>query len=314
MNNPMPNWMEVAMTVNGELAEAVADVFARYAPNGVVSEQAVEFVNEEDEGTPVGPITVRAYLPADEQLSETRLKLEEALFYLGTIQPLPEPVYTPIGDQNWMEAWKKRYMAIPVGRHLMIIPSWLEEPNSLRIPIRIDPSMAFGSGYHPSTQLVLILLEDAIRDYRSLQSQGQLDVIDIGCGSGILSIGALRLGATHALAVDIDDVAITITRENARTNGLEEQVELGVGSVKEIKEGNFSCSSASVVMANILAPVIIRLFEDGLGDLVAPKGVLILSGILVEQADKVVEAAEKHGFKLMVKREMEDWVALVVKR
>jgi ribosomal protein L11 methyltransferase len=306
--------MEVAMTVNGELAEAVADVFARFAPNGVVSEQAVEFLNEEDEGTPVGPITVRAYLPADEQLAGTRLKLEEALFYLGTIQPLPEPVYTPIGDQNWMEAWKKRYMAIPIGKHLMIIPSWLEEPNSLRMPIRIDPSMAFGSGYHPSTQLVLILLEDAIRDYRSLQSQGQLDVIDIGCGSGILSIGALRLGATRALAVDIDDVAITITRENARTNGLEEHIEMGVGSVKEIKEGRFSFTSAPVVMANILAPVIIRLFEDGLGDLVAPSGVLILSGILTEQADKVAEAAEEHGFNLMEKREMEDWVALVVKR
>lgn len=310
----MPNWMEVAMTVNGELAEAVADIFTRFAPNGVVSEQAVEFVNEEDEGTPVGPITVRAYLPADEQLAETRQKLEEALYYLGKIQPLPEPVYTPIGDQNWMEAWKKRYVAIPVGRHLMIIPSWLEEQDSLRMPIRIDPGMAFGSGYHPSTQLVLILLEDAIRDYRSLQSQGQLDVIDIGCGSGILSLGALRLGATRALGVDIDDAAITVTRENSRTNGLEERIELGIGSVKEIKEGRFSYSSAPVVMANILAPVIVRLFDDGLGDLVAPEGVMILSGILVEQADRVVEAAVKHGFNLTVKREMDDWVALVVQR
>jgi ribosomal protein L11 methyltransferase len=310
----MPNWMEVAMTVNGELAEAVADVFSRFAPNGVVSEQAVEFVNEEDEGTPVGPITIRAYLPADEQIAETRLKLDEALFYLGRIQPLPEPVYTPIGDQNWMEAWKKRYVAFPIGRHLMIIPSWLEEPDSLRLPIKIDPGMAFGSGYHPSTQLVLILLEDVIRDYRSLQSQGQLEVIDIGCGSGILSIGALRLGATRAIGVDIDDAAISVTRENARTNGLEERIELGVGSVKEIKEGRFSYASAPVVMANILAPVIVRLFEDGLGDLVAPEGALILSGILVDQADRVVDAAGKHGFNLTTKREMEDWAALVVQR
>lgn len=302
------------MTVNGELAEAVADVFVRYAPNGVVSEQAVEFVNEEDEGTPIGPITVRAYLPADENLAGTRLKLEEALFYLGKIQPLPEPVFTPIGDQNWMEAWKKRYIPVPIGRHLMIIPSWLQEPDSLRLPIKIDPGMAFGSGYHPSTQLVLILLEDAIRDYRSLQAQGQLDVIDLGCGSGILSIGALRLGATRALGVDIDDAAITNTRENARTNGLEEHVQLGVGSVKEIQEGKFAYTSAPVVMANILAPVIVRLFDDGLGDLVTPDGVLILSGILVEQADRVVEAAAKHGFNLVAKREIDVWVGLVVKR
>jgi ribosomal protein L11 methyltransferase len=82
----MTDWMEVSMTVNGELAEAVADVFSRFAPNGVMTEQAIEFTNEEDEGTPIGPITVRAYLPVDEKLGETRLKLEEALFYMGKIQ------------------------------------------------------------------------------------------------------------------------------------------------------------------------------------------------------------------------------------
>ena len=101
------NWLEVSMTVDGELAESVADVFARFAPNGVMTEQGVKYTDDEDAGTPTGPITVRAYLEVNDQIEETRQKLEESLFYLGMIQPLPTPVYKQIADQNWMEAWKQ---------------------------------------------------------------------------------------------------------------------------------------------------------------------------------------------------------------
>jgi ribosomal protein L11 methyltransferase len=311
----MTDWMTVSMTVNGELAEAVSEIFARFAPDGVVNEQAVDYTDEEDEGTPVGPITVRAYLPADERLPETRLKLEEALFYLGMIQPLPEPEYTPIADQNWMEKWKSRYQPISIGKYLEIMPSWTEpQIDPLRIPLKIEPGMAFGTGSHPSTQLVVELLEETLRDFRARKVHDPLEVIDIGCGSGILSIAALKLGAPRALGVDVDDTAVVESRKNARLNDVEDRLLLAVGSVKDVREGKFAYSSAPLVMANILSIVIIRLFDEGLGDLVTPDGVLILSGILVEQADRVVEAAEKHGFNLMVKRVMNDWVALVVKR
>jgi len=311
----MTDWVEVSMTVNGELAEAISEVFGRFAPNGVVSEQAVEFVNEDDEGTPVGPIIVRAYLPADDHLPETRLKLEEALFYLGMIQPLPQPVYKTIEDQNWMEKWKMKYQPISVGRHLEILYSWQEpQIDPLRIPLKISPGMAFGTGTHPSTQLVLELLEDALRDFRMQNKPDPLEVVDIGCGSGILSIAALKLGAPRALGVDVDDIAIANSRENAQLNGVEKHILLGTGSVKEILEGQFPIRKAPVVMANILSIVIIRLLDEGLGDLVSDDGVLILSGILAEQADKVVEAAEKHGFNLIEKREKDGWAALVVKR
>ncbi len=166
------NWLEVSMTVNGELAEAVADVLARFAPNGVTTEQAVDFVNDEDEGTPVGPITVRAYLPADEGLEETRQKLEEALFYLGMIQPLPAPVFTPLADQNWMEAWKERYKPIPIGKKLIIVPAWLDSPDAARLSIKIDPGMAFGTGTHPSTQLCLELIEKNFERLSSAEPPG----------------------------------------------------------------------------------------------------------------------------------------------
>jgi ribosomal protein L11 methyltransferase len=312
------NWLEVSLTVNGELAEAVADVLARYAPNGVTTEQAVKFNDEEDEGTPVGPINVRAYLPADENLEETRQKLEQSLFYLGMIQPLPAPVFTPLADQNWMEAWKVRYQPIPIGQKLIIVPAWLESPDPARIAIKIDPGMAFGTGTHPTTQLCLELIES--------HTPHGVDVIDVGCGSGILSVATLKLGAGFALGVDIDEASVKASRENAQANGIPaDQFAIGLGSVTEVLAGMFQASShtgqpgsrvirnAPLVLANILAPIIIRLFGMGLAELVAPGGELILSGILAEQAEAVIASAEEHGLKLVEKRQAGDWVALLVR-
>ncbi|NCP85910.1 MAG: 50S ribosomal protein L11 methyltransferase [Anaerolineae bacterium CG_4_9_14_3_um_filter_57_17] len=298
----MTNWLEVSLTVNGELAEFVADVLARFAPNGVATEQAVKFNDEEDEGTPVGDVTVRAYLPADETLEETRQKLEEALYYLGMIQPLPAPTFTPIADQNWMEAWKTRYHPIPIGEKLLILPAWLENPTPDRLAIKIDPGMAFGTGTHPTTQLCLELLETV---------QIPAAVIDVGCGSGILSIGALKLGAQLALGVDIDPASVKNSRENADLNDIPaEKFLLGLGSVTEIKSGAFPLKTAPLVLANILAPVLVRLFEAGLVDLIAPGGVIILSGILQHLAADVRAAGENHGLTFVEQRQINDWVAI----
>jgi ribosomal protein L11 methyltransferase len=300
------SWLEVSLTVDGELAEAVADVLARFAPNGVTTEQAVDFVNDEDEGTPVGPITVRAYLPADEKLEERRQKLEESLYFLGTIQPLPAPIFTPLADQNWMEAWKVHYQPIPIGKRLIIVPAWLESPDASRISIKIDPGMAFGTGTHPTTQLCLELLESC--------TPKDGDVIDVGCGSGILSLAALKFGAGFALGVDIDEASVKASRENADANGIPaNRFAIGLGSVTEVLAGRFQIRNAPLVLANILAPIIIRLFDMGLADLVSPGGALILSGILAEQAEGVIFSAKAHGLKLVGKRQIGDWVAMLVR-
>jgi ribosomal protein L11 methyltransferase len=305
------NWLEVSLTVNGELAEAVADVMARFAPNGVMTEQGVKFISDEDEGTAAGPITVRAYLPVDEQLEERRQKLEEALYYLGRIQPLPAPAFKPIADQNWMEAWKEHYRPIPIGHRLLILPAWLESPEPQRVAIKIDPGMAFGTGTHPTTQLCLELMEDSVE---GPESKIGWRVIDIGCGSGILSIAAIKLGATEALGVDIDPESIKNSRENADTNAIGEELVLGVGSVGEVLAGKFPWRSATLVLANILAPVIIRLFDAGLADTVEPGGAIILSGILEEQAAGVVEAGQRKGLRLERQRSAGDWVALLMRQ
>ncbi|MDO8752599.1 MAG: 50S ribosomal protein L11 methyltransferase [Anaerolineales bacterium] len=301
------NWFEVSLTVNGELAESVADVFARFAPNGVMTEQGVKFLDDEDEGTATGPITVRAYLEVNEQLEETRQKLEESLFYLGMITPVPTPTYKQIADQNWMEAWKLHYKPILIGQRLLILPAWLESPEPKRIPIKIDPGMAFGTGTHPTTQLSLELMERAVIGNWGL-------VIDVGCGSGILSIAALKLGAKKVLGVDIDIESVKNSRENADLNGVGEELILGQGSVTEVLSGKFQIKSAPLVVANILAPIIIRLFDAGLADLVESNGEIILSGILEHQAGSVAAAAEAKGLKLNDQRQIGDWVALKMSR
>jgi ribosomal protein L11 methyltransferase len=317
----MTNWLEVSLTVDGELAEAVADVLARFAPSGVVTEQGMKYVSTADRGTPAGPISVRAYLEIDEHLEETRQKLEEALFYLGMIQPVPSPVYKQIADQNWMEVWKQYYQPIPVGRRLIIVPVWLDSPIPERIPIKINPGMAFGTGTHPSTQLSLELIEKNIETLKVLAKNPRnvekgaktfrvLNVIDIGCGSGILSIAALKLGAQTALGVDIDMDSVRNARENANKNGIGEEFIISQGSVTDVLEGKFPFKGAPLVVANILAPIIIRIFDEGLADLVELGGRLILSGILDEQEGKVLEAAQAKGLVVSERKQMGDWVAL----
>lgn len=307
------NWLEISLTVDGELAEAVADVLARFAPNGVMTEQGIKFLNDEDHGTPAGPIIVRAYLEMDEHIEETRQKLEESLFYLGMIQPIPVPVYKQIADQNWMEAWKQHYKPIPIGERLIIVPLWLDSPEPERIPIKIDPGMAFGTGTHPTTQLSLELIEAWFRQSKNENQKSKI-VIDIGCGSGILSIAALKLGATTALGVDIDIESVNNSRENAEKNGIGEEFIIGQGSVTEVLEGKFPIKRAPLVVANILAPIIVRLLGGGLADLAEPGGTVVLSGILQEQEQTVLDAAQAKGLELNGREQMGDWVALSLSR
>lgn len=301
-----PRWLEVSMVVDGELAEAIADVLGRFVSNGVVIESEVKFNDAEDEGTPYGPVKIYGFMAIDDQIEETRQRLLEGLWYLGRIKPLPEPQFRTIEDEDWMASWKQHYKPIPIGKRLLILPIWIQLEMDGRIPVRIDPSMAFGTGTHPTTQLCLEMIEE-------YTPAGQ-SVIDVGCGSGILSIAAIKMGAKHALGVDIDNAAIKSTRENAQANAVESAIETGIGSVEEVLQGKFSIQNAPLVLANILAPIIIRLFNMGLADLVSPSGMMILSGILDAQAPAVIEAAEAHGLRFIKQNQQDDWVAIAMQK
>lgn len=308
-HKPQPaRWLEVSLIVDGELAEAVAEVLARFAPNGVVIEATRIAPDVNSEGRAEGPLRVAAYLPVDAQLEEARRRLDEALWYLGRIQPLPDVQYKPVQLANWAEAWKQHYHPIAIGRRLMIVPAWLENPQPGRLPIRIDPGMAFGTGTHPTSQLCLEIVEEALTPAPA----GSLSVIDVGCGSGILSIAALKLGAERVLGVDIEAQALEDARQNSVLNGVAASLELGQGSLAQIRRGEFGLQTANLVLANILAPILIRLLDEGLDALMEPGAELVLSGILEEQVDDVLAAAARNGLQLSDRRQINDWVALVL--
>ena len=299
-------WLEVSMTVDGELAEAVADVIGRFTPQGVVMEQDVTYNDAEDLGTPYGPIRVYGYIPMDSTTVQKRQHLEESLWHLAQIRPLPAAEFKTVPDQDWMTAWKQHYKPIPVGQKLLILPAWLESTYPDRVAIKIDPSMAFGTGSHPTTQLCLALLEKYVQPGKP--------VIDVGCGSGILSIGAIKMGANNALAVDIDSASVRATDENAAANEVGDQITAALGSVAEILQGQFFIRQAPLVLANILAPVLVRLFNEDLAKLITPGGVILLSGILIEQATEVEVEAGSHGLKLLERMTMGDWIALAFQK
>jgi ribosomal protein L11 methyltransferase len=302
------HWIEVKFVCNGELAEALAEVLGRFVSNGVVIENVTRFNPDTQENESTGLLQVFGYLALDEDLQQKQTDLEKALWHLSQIMTIPQPEYRPIVDQDWMTAWKQHYHPIPIGENLLIMPVWKKEPILQgRTIIRIDPAMAFGTGTHPTTQLCLQLLERYL-------NHGD-DVIDVGCGSGILSIAALKLGAQHALAVDIDSQAVTATLENAQINELQSEcLETGKGSIEEILAGCFSIQRAPLVLVNILAPVITHLFDQGLAGLVTQGGILLLSGILIDQTEDVLKKAQSKGFTLREKLTQDDWISLAVEK
>ncbi|MCI0519275.1 MAG: 50S ribosomal protein L11 methyltransferase [Chloroflexi bacterium] len=302
------NWLEVSLIVDGEMAEAAAEVFARFVENGVAIEStAVTAEADDSQGRAVGPLRVCAYLPVDERLEETRQRLEEALWYLGRIRPLPTAQFRMVKEEDWANAWKEHYRPIAIGRRLEITPAWLETQDAQRVTVRMDPGMAFGTGTHPTTQLCLELIEER---YSQPGQGGPAEVIDLGCGSGILAIAALKLGARAALGVDIDPEAVTAALENAALNGAGQGLAVGAGSLDEIRAGNFAMRRAPLVVANILAVVIVRLLDEGLEDLLAPGGELLLSGILQEQAVDVEAALSRRGLRVSERRSQGDWIAI----
>lgn len=302
------HWIEVKITTTGELAEALAEALGRFVSNGVVMESVTRFNPHTQESEPTGDIAVFGYLAADETLETNRQKLAEALWHMRQIADFPEPQYTSIHDQDWMAAWKQHYTPIPIGETLLIIPAWHQPAaDETRTIIRINPAMAFGTGAHPTTQLILALLEKHL--------QPGVPLIDVGCGSGILPIAALKMGATHALAVDVDQQAVQSTLENMELNGIgSDRLETGKGSVEEILTGRFTLQSAPLVMVNILAPIILRLLDDGLADLVEDDGILLLSGLLDHQEAEVVAKAESAGFSTIDRLTDGDWVSLAVQK
>ncbi|MCC7205895.1 MAG: 50S ribosomal protein L11 methyltransferase [Anaerolineae bacterium] len=301
-------WVEVALEVDGEAAEAVAEVLNRYGHQGVAIEQTGFGIETwEDEVPPPDRLIVRAYWPADERADDSQRQLEEALHHLNRLYPMPAPQYRLIDEDDWAEAWKVNYHPVRLGRRLLVRPLWIEDVPTRPgdVVIALDPGMAFGTGTHPSTQLVLEAAEDR------LTLMPGVDVLDLGSGSGILAIAAAKLGAAAVLAVDTDPIAVRTTAENAEANGVADCIESRAGSLDELLEDGHTFDLALV---NILAKVIIALCQSGLGRVVRPGGIAIFGGIIEEQAADVEAALRAAGLIPFNRRQSADWVVIEARK
>jgi ribosomal protein L11 methyltransferase len=308
------NWIEISVQADGEAAEAVSELFNRLnaAPDG--SGGAVTEVSGYD---PVGEdhhpvVTVRTYLPAGAaDTPQRQRRIEEGLWHLGRIHGLGEPQVRPLAETDWANAWKANYHPFRIGRRFLVIPAWLRDQVSLDpddLPIVLDPGMAFGTGLHPSTQLCLLAMECVIAPGRR--------VLDAGCGSGILTIGAGLLGADSVDAFDVDPIAVRASEENLALNKLAIPVRISVSDGPDGEklwvESNGGARTWDVILVNILPHVIASLLGRGLPRHLAPRGRMILAGIILEREDDVKAALGEHGLEVRQRLTQEEWVALVV--
>ena len=297
-------WLEVSVTVDGEAAEAIAEVLRPFTRgDGVVMEQKGD-ASTSDPQALEPEIAVKIYLPEEQDLPEVRAKIEESLFHLGRLYPIPGPQFRRLQDEDWATAWRKHYHPFRVGRNVWIHPSWLEPTGSEAgdTVISVDPGMAFGTGLHPSTQMCLQQLEDLVLP--------GMRVLDVGTGSGILSAAAAKLGAERILALDTDRQAVLAAAENVQRNGVGEQVWLFQGELNAIHR-----SAWDLVVVNILAPVIIRLLSnERLAVYSGDNGRLVLSGIIEDQEPEVLSALAAASFVVTDRKSVRDWICLTARK
>jgi ribosomal protein L11 methyltransferase len=292
-------WLELSVEADVEAVEAVSEILGRAAPGGTSVEPAFELV---DEGLgarldPSRPAIVRAYIPARDRAAAERAVAEvaEALGHLQAfgLRPIGELRTRIVEEADWADAWKAYFPVMRVGRRLVIRPTWRRHR---RAP---DPGMAFGTGLHPTTRLCLAGVE-------TLADRGVLTgarVLDVGCGSGILAIAALKLGAATALGLDTDPIAIEATIANARRNALLRRVRAREGSLPSGEP------AFDVVLANLIAGLLVPL-AGGLRAELRPGGHLLASGIFVDREGDVRDAFAAAGLDVSGGTMEGDWVAL----
>jgi len=295
-------WLELTVTCDNEAIEAVSEILGRVSqgsavrPTRLIRDPADELSARED---PTAPYEITAHIPEDESAPAAVESTERALWHLQAfgLRPVGELQVRTVDDADWTDAWKAGYVPQRIGR-VVIVPSWLDEPiGPDEVALHLDPGMAFGTGLHPTTRGCLTLLQ-------SISPMPPV-VLDVGSGSGILALAALRLGAERAVCYDTDPLAVEATLANAAANGLADRVTANGGSLPAKAPGEYY----PLVLANLVAAVLIDLAEP-LAAHTAPGGSLLASGIIEGRADEVLAALTGARFTLEGRLDDGEWVSL----
>ena len=303
-------WTEIKVTVPQENTDTAAAIANMTVPYGIYIEDYSDLEQEAEKIAHINLID-EELIAKDRTVSVIHIYISECDNAAEALEFLKERLTAAgieykagsdgVNDSDWNENWKKYFHATEIGKRLTIVPSWEEYDNrENRVLLHIDPGAAFGTGTHATTSLCLELLQDYIKD--------GFKMLDIGCGSGILAIASVLLGAESAVGVDIDAQSVKTARENAELNGVSDRTEFIVGDLAEKVSGRFP-----VVCANIVADVVIRLL-DGAEKYIADGGVLIVSGIIDIRENDVLEAAKRHGYEILQKRYRDNWCAFALRR
>lgn len=307
-------WTEVIIKTTEEASDAVSEMLSTIGAGGVVIEDpneirrqiespnSLDYADQEFMNSLGTEVTVKAYFNEAMTPDELSGLVKEKLKFISQFLEVGKGYagYKMVDDEDWSTAWKKHYKPFHISDSVVIKPSWEEyEKQSGEIVIELDPGMAFGTGTHETTRLCSQLLEKHVRPGNN--------VIDVGCGTGILSIIAVKLGAAHAEAVDIDEVAVRVSKENCTINDVSDMISVSKGVLSDLAP-----QKADIMVANIIADVVIGISELVPGYL-KQGGILLTSGIIKERKEDVIKAYTALGFQLINVDEMGEWVAIVFK-
>ena len=309
-------WSEIAIHTTHEATEAVANIFHEAGSSGVIIEDSAEPDREREDlfgeiyeldkdDFPSEGVIVKAYLPVNSFLIETMKDIERLIAELpnyGLNVGRNEVKTSEVDDEDWATAWKKYYHPVKISGRFTIVPTWedYDPVDSDELIIELDPGMAFGTGTHPTTVLCMQALEKYVKKDDI--------VVDVGTGSGVLSIGAAMLGAKSVQALDLDLTAVTVAKENIELNNVEKLIEVTHGNLLESVK-----IQPNMIIANILAEVIMSFSADA-ATLLPEDGLFIVSGIIGEKRDLVKNDLLEKGFEIIESVLMEDWVAIIAKK
>ncbi len=294
-------WLELSVEVDVEAIEAVSEILGRVGagtavhPTRLIRDPDDELAARPD---PAAPFVVAAHVAQAPDVNATVETTERALWHLQAfglrhVGPLQ---VRPVDDADWTDAWKRHYVPQRVGR-VVIVPSWVDEPLAAgEVAVTLDPGMAFGTGLHPTTRGCLELMQEV--------EPMPPAVLDVGCGSGILALAALRLGAGQAIGLDTDALAVEATLANAARNGLAARVTAAQATLSSV-----ATQRHGLVLANLVAAVLVEL-APRLAAHLAPGGVLLASGIIEPRAAEVIDALAAARLRVTQRRDDGEWVSL----